>query len=310
MKKSITLILIAIILIIIATLNILSGCTERESDGKIHMPFGGNDYNEMNYQDAIHILEGAGFTNVKAEALGDMIVGLLHKEGEIKTIKVAGSDVFSKDSKYLPDTEIIVKYHSYPKENNAGNSDTINEAADEAIDEATEIYNNALNKFAIDIKNELGRIGYKSEFIHNVTKQDFSESILNSDSEFYVPFVIVKLGHINSETKTALFYIDTTENIERVNEQASIADELNHKLDSNVAWQAVKSYGNEQYIYGFKLHYIKGKLAETVENNDTWFLKAYCDVADVNGIWIKNLICEARVSGSTQNPSVDYFEVY
>lgn len=75
------------------------------------------------------------------------------------------------------------------------------------------------------------------------------------------------------------------------------------------AWQAVDRYGEQMYPYGFKLHYIAGKLAEE-KQGDRYFLKATCDVKNEFGTWAKGLDCEAYVSGSGTNWTVDSFNVY
>lgn len=92
--------------------------------------------------------------------------------------------------------------------------------------------------------------------------------------------------------------------------ETAVQDALRAKLDVWYAWDAVERYGKRQYPYGFKLEKIKGKLAETVEDENTWFLKATCEVKNEYGTWMKNLVCEASVSGTTESPRIDYFIVY
>ena len=50
-------------------------------------------------------------------------------------------------------------------------------------------------------------------------------------------------------------------------------------------------------------------LAETAEDENTWFLKAECEVKNSYGTWVAG-VCEARVSGTTKSPQIDYFMVY
>lgn len=80
-------------------------------------------------------------------------------------------------------------------------------------------------------------------------------------------------------------------------------------LEAIYAWQAVEDYGKNEYPYGFKLHYIAGKLAEENEG-DTWFLKATCDVENAAGNKMKGMNCEAQVGGTNESPQVAYFNVY
>ena len=110
-------------LAIVAVLTVLlSGCSS-EDDGKIHMPFGGNDYDGANYQEIVSQLEEAGFTNIREEPLGDLVTGWLNDEGEVDEVSVDGDTVFSTDSKYLPDVEIVVSYHTFPDEEEPSTED-------------------------------------------------------------------------------------------------------------------------------------------------------------------------------------------
>lgn len=110
-------------LAIVAVLMVLlAGCSS-EDDGKIHMPFGANDYDGVNYQEIVSQLEEAGFTNVREEPLGDLVTGWLNDEGEVDEVSVDGDTVFSTDSKYLPDVEIVVSYHTFPGEEEPSTED-------------------------------------------------------------------------------------------------------------------------------------------------------------------------------------------
>jgi|GEM_PF-3559434 len=85
---------------------------------------------------------------------------------------------------------------------------------------------------------------------------------------------------------------------------------LNAKLSLDSAWEAAAAYGKREYPAGFKLHYIIGKLAEEPLDEDTWFLKAECTVTNEYGTKLKGLVCEIKVTGTTDNPTVTHFRVY
>ena len=91
---------------------------------------------------------------------------------------------------------------------------------------------------------------------------------------------------------------------------AAVREVLDGKLPVSNAWTAVKSYGKQQYPYGFKLHDIMGVLAETAQDENTWFLKATCDVTNEYGAKAKDLVCEAEVAGTKDSPEVISFTVY
>jgi len=132
-------------LAIVAVLTVLlSGCSS-ENDGKIHMPFGGNDYDGVNYQEIVSQLEEAGFTNIREEPLGDLVTGWLNDEGEVDEVSVDGDTVFSTDSKYLPDVEIVVSYHTFPGEEESSTEDenSNSESNENETSENTESTNEA-----------------------------------------------------------------------------------------------------------------------------------------------------------------------
>jgi hypothetical protein len=165
-----------------------------------------------------------------------------------------------------------------------------------------------------DAYEELTQLGLTAKWIHSGSGQDFTESIrLNiedPDSEFEVPWIIVDYKDLNEQNKTITMLVNTEENL---GSQAAAADAnktLAAKLAAIDAWLAVAQYGDNQYPYGFKLHYIVGVLAETAEDENTWFLKATCDVTNAYGTKTKNMTCEARVIGTNDRPEVIYFVVY
>ncbi len=53
-----------------------------------------------------------GFTNVRAEALGDIGWGWFYTENEVKEVVINGSTKFSVNDVFARDVEIVVKYHS------------------------------------------------------------------------------------------------------------------------------------------------------------------------------------------------------
>lgn len=69
------------------------------------------------YQDVVGALQKAGFTNVKANPLGDLITGWLSGEGEVKAVEVDGDSSFSTDDSFPSAAPIVVSYHSFPANN-------------------------------------------------------------------------------------------------------------------------------------------------------------------------------------------------
>ncbi|MBQ4383414.1 MAG: hypothetical protein II795_02935 [Firmicutes bacterium] len=67
----------------------------------------------MNVQDVINRLEAAGFTNIRTVALGDLIFGFMHSDGDTEGISIGGLENFSAGSQFLSDSEVVVRYHTF-----------------------------------------------------------------------------------------------------------------------------------------------------------------------------------------------------
>ncbi len=83
-------------------------------DGKIRVNYSSDDLIGSNCDDVISRLEKQGFTNIRKNPLGNLITGWIRKEGEVKEIEIDGYSTFSSDSRFPPDVEIVITYHSFP----------------------------------------------------------------------------------------------------------------------------------------------------------------------------------------------------
>jgi predicted small lipoprotein YifL len=108
--KKITLVFSVFLLVIS-----LVGCGNKEDDGKLSLPISSSPKN-ANYEDIVTKFENAGFTNVQTEILDDLILGWLTKDGEVEEVSVDGYTTFSTGNRYPADVEIIVSYHTFPKD--------------------------------------------------------------------------------------------------------------------------------------------------------------------------------------------------
>ena len=120
MKKVLTTVLASTLFCLL-----LAGCSS--SGSEIRMPFGAGDVQGKNYEELVSQLKSAGFTNVKAVGEQDLVIGFLHDDGEVDKVEIKDGDTtrdsFSTDSKFEPDTEITVFYHSYPQNTDGNSSD-------------------------------------------------------------------------------------------------------------------------------------------------------------------------------------------
>ena len=71
------------------------------------------DYEDKQYEDIVKLFQKAGFTNVIAEKVPDLITGWIHKEGEVIEVSIDGSTSFTKGEYCDSSVEVIVRYHGY-----------------------------------------------------------------------------------------------------------------------------------------------------------------------------------------------------
>lgn len=105
---------------------------------------------------------------------------------------------------------------------------------------------------------------------------------------------------VDTANKTVIVDLVLASNLELAEKEAA----LKETLDLSVCWIAAEEYGCTEYGNTFELNYVTGKITESLFDENTWFLKSECTV---NG---EKRICEARITGSTDNPEVSFFDVY
>lgn len=81
----------------------------------IKMPLDPKKVEEKTVEELENLFQKAGFENVKAEADYDLIFGVIHKEGDVEKITVDGSEKFTEQQAYRIDTEIVITYHDFKK---------------------------------------------------------------------------------------------------------------------------------------------------------------------------------------------------
>ena len=184
-----------------------------------------------------------------------------------------------------------------------------NKEESEAEKDAEQL-NRLVGKNLLEVKNKIPEIGYTPKYFHaRASDEDFTDWFAGYTDEELQEWIVTEVRNINAENKTVEIVVNTAENI--ANDQAAEAQlkALEEKLNVSSAWIAVKSYGEAMYPYGFKLHNFVGKLAESPSDDNTWFLKAECTVTNAFNAEAK-LVCEAHVTGTTNNPQIVDFVVY
>lgn len=132
MKK----ILVFFISCIIITLVGCSGDSDGH-EGEAKTPSGSSIQKGRDYQDVVNDFEKQGFKNIKTEKMEDLITGWVTKDGEVKEVSVGGDVDYSPDEWISEDTEVIIKYHTFKKEDNESKAES--KAKDKSNAEKTKV---------------------------------------------------------------------------------------------------------------------------------------------------------------------------
>lgn len=105
-----------IALILIVSFGIWSERNDQNDATKIAINSSSSEFKGKNYENVVTQLQKAGFTNIKTEALDDLVTGLLKKDGEVEGVKIDDKTNFGSDTKFSKEAEIIITYHTFPKD--------------------------------------------------------------------------------------------------------------------------------------------------------------------------------------------------
>ena len=92
----------------------LVACGNDSHAGEAKTPSGSSAMEGRNYEEVVEIFEEKGFTNIKTEPIEDLIFGWLTKDGEVEEVSVGGDVDYSPDKWVPADTEVIIRYHTFP----------------------------------------------------------------------------------------------------------------------------------------------------------------------------------------------------
>ncbi len=112
-KKIIRFVFMTVLITIALVVGFLVKKHYEKIDGKIRVNYSSSDFKGEKYEDVVGRLESEGFTNIRVEPIGDLITGWVTKDGEVEEVRIGGSTVFSSGSRFVPDSEIVVVYHTF-----------------------------------------------------------------------------------------------------------------------------------------------------------------------------------------------------
>lgn len=83
------------------------------AEGKITIGIKPSDLKGRHYETVVAQLQEKGFVNIKTVAKGNLVTGLINKDGVVRDVTIDGSSEFDIESKYVSSIEIIVSYNSF-----------------------------------------------------------------------------------------------------------------------------------------------------------------------------------------------------
>lgn len=101
-------------------------------------PSGSSIQQGRNFLDVIENFEKHGFTNIKTEAIDDLIFGWLTEDGEVEKVTVDGDEDYSADTWVAADVEVIIYYHTFPQEDSQPEQDTNKDITSESTNPSTD----------------------------------------------------------------------------------------------------------------------------------------------------------------------------
>ncbi len=104
-------------------------------DGEIRIPSSSSTFEGKDYRDVLTELQTAGFINVEVEAIDDLVIGWLTKDGEVERVSVNGDTDFSSNSKFPKDAKIVITYHTFSNKESAEVSEKTDTAKEVANSE-------------------------------------------------------------------------------------------------------------------------------------------------------------------------------
>lgn len=173
------------------------------------------------------------------------------------------------------------------------NTDVTNNTNTDVNNDVQSILRSCIGKPLVIFMEKVNQIGYEATYLADGV--DFT-SFIDSMKEDYVTGEL----KIDATKKTVVVDLVLASSIEIDKQEEA----LKGKLELGSSWISVEKYGQNIYGSSFELNYLTGKITQVIEDENTWFLKASCEV---NG---QKKVCEAKVTGTTDSPKVVFFDVY
>lgn len=166
-----------VFLCLMVTLTSISACSDEQDPNVLEVNKSSDEMSGENYQTVISEFEEIGFTNIETKVLDDLITGWLTKDGEIEQVEINGTTEFSANDSFEKDSEIVVTYHTFSKEEK---SDT--EAVDEKSSDTDEKSTEEKSAEAVDQSTDDTSVESEQEILTEENNEDLAALLAVQDT--------------------------------------------------------------------------------------------------------------------------------
>lgn len=192
MKKFICILLASMCFIVLVSCGRSS-----DNEGEAKTPSGSSIMKGRDYESVVESFEENGFTNIKLEKIEDLITGWLTKENEVEEVSVGGDFDYSSDKWVNADTEVIIRYHTFPEKE-------IEETEQKSEEDTKAVgtnENNGQNSGEDDIADEVLTIDNCEELANVLLDKAYTHELYSSFASKYAGRTIEFDGRIDCVTK-------------------------------------------------------------------------------------------------------------
>lgn len=123
-----------ILFALVASITLIACENSSDHIGEAKTPSGSSVMKGRDYNSVVDAFEEKGFTNIRLEAIEDLIFGWFTDDGEVEKVTVDGDEEYSADMWVAEDVEVVIYYHTFPNEK------ATDAATDEIVDDAANNY--------------------------------------------------------------------------------------------------------------------------------------------------------------------------
>lgn len=181
----------------------ISACTAEENVNVLKVSRSSDELVGENYQTVISELETIGFTNIKTEVLDDLVTGWLTKDGSVEQVEINGNNDFGNGTKFPKDAEIIITYHTFPKENESDATISVDDNTEDInkgdLENSVEDNSESTNTEKESIYEKGYRVRFQDyDICYLIDEDEHTISIFDTIEEYTDVYTSVYTGDFNN----------------------------------------------------------------------------------------------------------------